>query len=289
MLTRQLGQTNEEITAIGLGAMPLTMSGCPDPETSRQVVRCYVEGGGHFIDTANVYTESPDGVGENERLLAAALSDMTINTDAVRIATKGGLRRTREGWEVDAGPAWLRQSCEQSLAALGTEQIFLYQLHAPDPDVDIQESVGALEELRQAGKIRYIGLCNVSLEHIRKAQTVTTITSVQNALHPRRKKSLQNGVLDYCGQVGISFIAHSPVGGYHHYRQLAGDEALAVLAQTHATTPACLSLAWLMHLGPHVIAIPGARRCATVEASFSSLSIRLSTDDVNRISGLDNW
>lgn len=289
MVTRQLGHTGHDVTAIGLGAMPLTMAGHPDAGAARQVVRCYVEGGGNFIDTANVYTEQPEGVGENEQLLASAVAELEVSAEEVRIATKGGLRRTQNGWEVDASPAWLQQSCDQSLAALGTDCIFLYQLHVPDPDIDIRESVGALETLREAGKIHYIGLCNVSVDHIRKAQSETAIASVQNALHPRRKKTLQMGVVEFCRNEGISFIAHSPVGGYHHYRQLAGDDDLMSLARAYDTTPACISLAWLLHLGPHMIAIPGARRCASVRASLSSMSLELSAGDMSRLNGLENW
>lgn len=289
MLMRSLGQTGEMLSAIGLGAMPLSMAGCPEPGAARQVVHCYVQGGGNFIDTANVYTERPEGVGENERLIVAALAEISTAMTSVHIATKGGLRRTADGWEVDASPAWLQQSCEASLQALDMDCIFLYQLHVPDPETDICESVAALESLRQAGKIRYIGLCNVKTEQIQQAQSVATISSVQNALHPRKKKSLRFGVLEYCRNAGISFIAHSPVGGYHNHRRLADDPELKKLARQHATTPENLSLAWLLHLGSHVMAIPGARRCASVQASLDSTTLELSASDIAAISALEDW
>ncbi|MDZ7736460.1 MAG: aldo/keto reductase [Gammaproteobacteria bacterium] len=286
MITRQLGQTRQRVTAIGLGAMPLTMSGRPDSDTARQVIACFINGGGNFIDTANVYTEYAHGVGENEALVAATVSELGVAGKVV-VATKGGLRRTRTGWDVDASPAWLNQSCDASLRALGMDCIMLYQLHAPDPDIDIRESVGAMKILQEAGKIRDIGLCNVGIEHIEAARSVVPVVTVQNALHPRRKKSLHNGVVDYCREADISFIAHSPVGGYHRYQQLHTDDELHGIARRHDTTPACISLAWLLRLG--ALPIPGARRCASVEASFSSMSLQLDDKDMAAINTLQDW
>lgn len=286
MIRHRLGQTHEYVTAIGLGAMPLTMSGRPDTETARQVVEYFINAGGEFIDTANVYTESPDGVGENECLVAGAVAKAD-NANNIVIATKGGLRRTQSGWDVDASPAWLQQSCDTSLHALNTDCIDLYQLHAPDPRVDIRDSTRALAEMQDAGKIRMIGLCNVDINQIQAAQSIVPITSVQNALHPRRKKSLHNGVVDYCRNAGISFIAHSPVGGYHRYRELHEDNVLVDIARRNDSTPACISLAWLLDLG--VLPIAGARRRASVQASLESMSLQLDEQDIVAINSLEDW
>jgi len=285
-MLRRLGRTRYELIAIGLGAMPLTLRGCPDEASAHRVIRCFLDGGGNFIDTANVYTEDPDRVGENERLIAAALAEVD-NTDQVMIATKGGLRRTQTGWEVDGSPHWLRQSCAASLKALATDCIDLYQLHVPDPDIDIRESIGALRDLQDAGKIRHVGLCNVGVEQIEAAREIADIVSVQNALNPRRKKTLRFGVVDYCREAGITFIAHSPVGGYHHYRQLHEDGELSAIARRYETTTACLSLAWLLHLG--ALPIPGARRCESVQASLSSMTLSLAAEDIEAINELPDW
>ncbi len=286
MIRVQLGQTGQYLTAVGLGAMPLTMSGRPDRQSAIEVIHCFAEGGGSLIDTANVYTDHPDRVGENETLVAEALSRLPESMP-VMVATKGGLRRTQSGWEVDASPACLQYSCDASLQALGTECIPLYQLHAPDPDVDIRESVAALHDLQVQGKITHIGLCNVGVEQIEAACEITTITTVQNALHPRRKKALRQGVVGHCRQTGISFIAHSPVGGYHRYQTLHQDSVLLDMARRYHTSPACLSLAWLLSLD--VIPIPGARRCASVQASLSSMALELTTADAETISALEDW
>ena len=286
MLTRQLGQTPLNVTAIGLGTMPLTMTGAPDVASAKDVIQCFVAGGGQLIDCANVYTEHPATVGENEQLVAAALDEWNCASSPV-IATKGGLRRTLSGWELDTSPAWLQQSCDASRQALATDTIQLYQLHAPDPEGDIREAVTAMCELQQQGKIRYLGLCNVDCDQIAAAQEVATITTVQNALHPRRKKAIKQGVVEYCQAAGISFIAHSPVGGYHQYKTLHQDPVLLKLAEDYDTTPASLSLAWLLALG--VIPIPGARRRASVEASLASLAIQLSADTIETMNQLEDW
>lgn len=290
MLARQLGQSSLNVTAVGLGAMPLTMTGAPDRSTASDVIQCFVAGGGQLIDCANVYTEHPDTVGENESLVAAAIDEYNQaggSTVSPVIATKGGLRRTLSGWELDTSPDWLRRSCDASRQALDTPTIQLYQLHAPDPHGDIRTAVTAMYELQQQGRIQYLGLCNVSCDQIAAAREVAPITTVQNALHPRRKQALEQGVVDYCLAAGITFIAHSPVGGYHQYRTLHQDPVLLNLARDYATTPAGLSLAWLLALD--VIPIPGARRRASVEASLASMAITLSDETIETLNHLDDW
>lgn len=290
MLTRQLGQTSLKVTAIGLGAMPLTMTGAPARSTAKDVIQSFLDGGGQLIDCANVYTEDPATVGENEQLVAAAIAGWRPANSSGRspvIATKGGLRRTSSGWELDTSPGWLAQSCDASRQALATDTIQLYQLHAPDPNGDIRDAVTAMRAMQQQGKIRYLGLCNVGGEQIAAAREVAPITTVQNALHPRRKKALKQGVVAYCQAAAISFIAHSPVGGYHHYKTLHQDPVLLELAQDYGTTSAGLSLAWLLALG--VIPIPGARRRASIEASLASLAIELSAETIETINQLEDW
>ncbi|MFB3089777.1 MAG: aldo/keto reductase, partial [Gammaproteobacteria bacterium] len=144
---RQLGNTNIEVYAIGLGAMPLSLDGRPDEVQALGVIEAFVDGGGNFIDSANVYCVDDSDVGHNEKLIAKALSKLEESNNII-VATKGGLRRPKGDWTADASPAWLRQSCEKSLRDLNTDSIFLYQLHALDPDVPLTDSVGELVRLK---------------------------------------------------------------------------------------------------------------------------------------------
>ncbi len=284
-MRRRLGDT--DVAAIGLGAMPLSLDGGPDMGTAIAVIRCFIDSGGDFIDTANAYSAGEEP-GENERLIARALAGLPERR-AIRVATKGGVLRNGEGWRVDARPAALQLACDQSLRDLNAEQIYLYQLHAPDPAVDIRESVAALERLRETGKIVHIGLSNVDLEQLEAARTVAPVMSVQNRLNPRRKKHMHNGVLQRCRQLDISFIAHSPVGGHHHYRQLANDPELKKLAARYATTPASLSIAWLLQLAENIIVIAGARRRQSVLASRAAMDLHLDAGEIAAISALEDW
>ena len=210
-ITRQLGYTVIQVNAIGLGAMPLSLEGRPDEKTAFNVIKTFVENGGNFIDSANVYCVDDADVGHNERLINKALNQLN-NTHDVIIATKGGLRRPQGGWTIDASPDWLRQSCEKSLQDLDVDRIFLYQLHAPDPNVPIIESVGELARLKEEGKIQHIGLSNVSAYQIELALSIAPILSVQNKCHLFNTEAFTDGVIECCVQNNISFIAHSPVG-----------------------------------------------------------------------------
>lgn len=283
-IRRRLGDT--DVTALGLGAMPLSLDG-PDMQTAIEVIHCFIDSGGDFIDTANVYSAGTKP-GENERLIARALAGLPERR-TIRVATKGGVLRDGEGWRVDARPAALQQACDQSLRDLNVEQIYLYQLHAPDPAVDIRESVAALEHLREAGKIVHIGLSNVDLEQLEAARTAAPVMTVQNRLNPRCKKHVHNGVLDRCRQLNITFIAHSPVGGHQHYQQLAQDTELKKLAERHATTPANLSIAWLLHLAENIIVIAGARRRQSVLASRAAMDLYLDAREIETINALEDW
>jgi aryl-alcohol dehydrogenase-like predicted oxidoreductase len=285
---REIDRTGREVTAIGLGAMPLSLAGRPDEDQAIAVIKAFIDGGGDFIDTANVYCVDDTDIGHNERLIAKALR-LLGKTTKVTVATKGGLRRPRGGWTVDASPAWLRASCERSLRDLGTDIIFLYQLHAPDPAVPLADSVGCLAGLREEGKIQHIGLSNVSPEELETALRITSVASVQNKCSVFKKKALHNGLVELCGQRDITFIPHSPVGGHFDRHRLAQDAALMEIARAHATTPQCVALVWLLHLGDHVIPIPGASRLASIQSSLSALDLELNRAEIDRLSALPDW
>jgi aryl-alcohol dehydrogenase-like predicted oxidoreductase len=211
---RQLGRTGREVTAIGLGAMPLSLSGRPDERTAIDVIRAFVEGGGDFIDTANVYCLDTRDLGHNERLIRKALAETAAAEAEVVVATKGGLSKEGSGWDTDGRPEWIRRSCEKSLVDLGVERIFLYQLHAPDPQVPFAETMGELARLKEEGKVMHLGLSNVNVAHIREALAIAPIVSVQNKCNVSLKRAFRDGIVDFCRAQGIAFIPHSPVGGH---------------------------------------------------------------------------
>lgn len=285
MHKRQLGSTGVEVTAVGLGGMPLSIAGRPDEGTAIDVVRAFVDGGGDFIDTANVYCLNTRDVGHNERLIRKALETIGHVAD-VHIATKGGLTKEGGGWDSDGRPQWLRSSCEQSLRDLKCDRIFLYQLHAPDPQVPLADSVGELARLQKDGKILHIGLSNVNTAEIETALKIAPIVSVQNKCHVLLKKSFRNGVVDLCAKKNIAFIPHSPVGGHRQQGRLGESKQIAAIAAKHRVSPQQIGLAWLLAKGDHIIPIPGASRTASIISSLQALDIHLDAEDVGTLDRL---
>jgi aryl-alcohol dehydrogenase-like predicted oxidoreductase len=285
---RALGKTGIAVTAIGLGAMPLSLRGRPDASRAEAVIRAFVDGGGDFIDTANVYCIDTHDLGHNERLVGDILRRLG-RQDAMRVGTKGGLTKEGSGWDTKATPAWLRQSCERSLLDLGVERIFLYQLHAPDPDVPFADSVGELARLQQDGKVEHAGLSNVSVAQIRIAQKIIPVASVQNKCHVFMQRSLRDGVVEYCARNQIAFLAHSPVGGHGRQKRLGESKPLHEVARRTGATPWQVALAWLLQRGDHIIPIPGASRPESISASLQALKLRLSSEDLATLNGLPDW
>lgn len=280
-----LGDSGASVMAIGLGAMPLSLDRRPDEATAIAVIKSFLDGGGDFIDTANVYCRDDDDIGHNERLVHKALATFG-KIDNVIVATKGGLTRPRGGWEVDASPAWLRASCEKSLRDLNTDCIFLYQLHAPDAGVPITESVGELARLRDEGKIRHIGLSNVNTREIMAALTVAPILSVQNRCNVLDKKSFRNGVVELCAKEGFVFIPHSPVGGYFDHGKLATHKQIKKIADAHGVSSYQIAIAWLLHKGEHILPIPGASRVSSITDSLLAVNVRLTPEQMTVLDGL---
>ena len=280
--TRRLGNTNIEVKAIGLGAMPLSLQGRPDETTAIAVIDAFINGGGNFIDTANVYCVDDYDVGHNEKLIARALHRLN-NTADIIIATKGGLRRPKGDWTVDASPEWLRLSCEKSLKDLDIDTIFLYQLHSPDQEVPLTDSVGELARLKEEGKIQHIGLSNVTIEHIELALSVTQIMSVQNRCNLFEQKSFKNGVVKFCEDNNITFIAHSPVGGHFQHAQRANHPLLKDIADEHKASSYQIMLAWLLQKSESILPIPGASKPGSIIDSLATLDIDLDKEDIQRL------
>ena len=276
---RQLDNTNIEVYAIGLGAMPLSLDGRPDEAQALGVIGAFVEGGGNFIDSANVYCVDDSDVGHNEKLIAKALSKLEESNNII-VATKGGLRRPKGAWTVDASPAWLRESCEKSLRDLGIDTIYLYQLHAPDPDVPLTDSVGELVRLKAEGKIQHIGLSNVTVEHIQLALSITDIISVQNRCNLFEQTSFENGVVKFCEDNNITFIAHSPVGGHFKHARRADNSLLKKLAEKYNASTYQIMITWLLNKSSSILAIPGASKTSSIMDSLRAINVELSKEDM---------
>ena len=222
-----MGAGAPAVPAVGYGGMHLSLEERPPEAQGIDVIRAALDAGVRLIDTADVYCRSDDDIGHNERLVAEALRGWRGERSSVLVATKGGLTRPGGRWERDGRPEHLRAACERSLLALGVDRIALYQLHAPDPAVPFEESVGALAELRREGKIQWVGLSNVSVAEIRAAQAIVPIASVQNRLNPFFREALADGVVRYCAEQGIGFLAYSPTGGGRLTRKLPEHPVLA--------------------------------------------------------------
>jgi aryl-alcohol dehydrogenase-like predicted oxidoreductase len=251
---------------LGFGAMRVTGEGIwgppKDHDTALQVLRRAVELGVDFIDTADSY-----GPFVSEDLIREALHPY----DGVVIATKGGLTRSGPGqWEQVGRPEYLRQCVEMSLRRLGVEQLDLWQLHRIDAQVPVEESLGAIKELQDAGKIKHIGLSEVSVAEIEQARKVVDVVSVQNLYNLANRQSEE--VLTYCEQEGIGFIPWFPVA--------AGDLArpgglLDELAEEHEATHAQLALAWLLRRSPVMLPIPGTSSVAHLEENCGAAAVEL--------------
>ena len=278
---RTLG--NRTVGAIGLGGMPLSIEGRPDEAQAVRTVHAALDAGVTLLDTADAYCLAPDEVGHNERLLARALASWSGDRDAVLIATKGGHTRPPDGsWALDGSREHLRAACEASLTALGVEAIGLYQFHRPDPQVPWAESVGALEELRQEGKVQLVGVSNADPAQIREAAATTSLAAVQNELSPRFRSSEPE--VDLCAAEGIAFLPWSPLGGIAQAGALGSAHgAFAEVAAERGVSPQQVCLAWLLAKSPVVIPIPGARRVESILDSVAAAELVLSDDELARL------
>jgi pyridoxine 4-dehydrogenase len=264
-----------EVHRLGFGAMRITGDGIwgppDDPEEARRLLRRVVERGLDLIDTADSY-----GPEVSENLIAEALHPYP---DGLVIATKGGLRRTGPGqWPRDARPERLKECCEASLRRLRLDRIDLYQLHSPDNRVPLEESMGALKELRDEGKIRHVGVSNVSVEELERARAVVEVVTVQNRYNLEDRRS--EDVLDVCEDDGIGFIPWFPLAT-GSLAEPGGP--LDRIARAHEATPAQIALAWLLARSPVMLPIPGTSSIEHFEENLGATEIELSADEVAEI------
>ncbi|HYC58816.1 MAG TPA: aldo/keto reductase [Thermoanaerobaculia bacterium] len=275
-----LGKTGEAIPAIGFGGMPLSIQGRPPEEEGKRTLRAAIDAGMTMIDTADVYCLDDRDIGHNERLIASALAERA-DRDAIRVATKAGLRRPGGAWTNDGSPAHIREACERSLRALQTDRIWLYQFHAPDPKVPFEESVEAFAELQRAGKFQHFGLSNVSVKQIEKAERILPVVSVQNRLNPYFRESIN--VAKECARRGITFLAYSPVGGGRLAKKLPKFDVLIELAQKYDRSVHAIVIAWVRAQAESVVPIPAARTIDHAVDSARAAELELAPGDLAAI------
>ena len=264
-----------EVHRLGFGAMRVTGPGIwgppEDPDEAERVIRRVVELGIDLIDTADSY-----GPEVSENLIAETLHPYP---DGLVIATKGGLLRTGPSqWPRDGRPGHLKEACEGSLRRLRLERIDVYQLHSPDPQVPWEDSVGAMKELKDEGKVRHVGISNVSVDELERARSIVEVVTVQNRYNLEDRHS--EDVLERCEELGIGFIPWFPLA--------TGDLArsggpLDRIARTHDATPAGIALAWLLARSPVVLPIPGTSSVEHLEENTRAAEIELSEDEVAEI------
>lgn len=263
------------VNRLGYGAMRITgkqVWGPPeDPDHAVRVLRRATELGVNFIDTADSY-----GPSVSEELIAEALEGY----GDVVVATKGGLRRpTAPEWTNDARPEHLRKAMDGSLKRLRVERIDLYQLHAPDPDVPYEDSIGALKEMQDEGKIRLVGVSNVDLDELEIARGIVDVVSVQNRYNLVDRRS--DDVLDRCEELGIAFLPWFPLatGDLAQGGRRAVGSILTRIAEKLNATPAQVALAWLLARSPVMIPIPGTTSLAHLEENVAAAALALPEDD----------
>jgi aryl-alcohol dehydrogenase-like predicted oxidoreductase len=281
--TRRIG--DREVSAIGLGEMPMSIEGRPDRQRSLATIHAALDAGVTLIDTADAYHLYADDDGHGEILVAEALASYGGDTSNVVVATKGGHVRPGDGsWTVDGRPEYLKQACEASLKRLGVESIGLYQFHRPDPMVPYEESVGALRDLLDEGKIQMAGISNANPDRIRISQEILggRLVSVQNQFSPAFPSSRPE--LELCDQMGIAFLPWSPLGGISRAAALGSRYgAFREVAEAHGVSPQQVTLAWMLSLSPVVIPIPGSSRPETIRDSVKAAELQLTREELGRL------
>lgn len=288
---KQRTLAGRQVSAIGLGAMPLSMNNdnqFPSPDDAIATVHAALDAGVTLIDTADIYAPAWNEMGHNERIVAEALRTWSGDSSTVLVTTKGGITRSEgEAWGRDGSAMYLRSAVEKSLENLGLDAIALYQYHRPDRWLVYGEVMATLATLQQEGLIRAVGISNASVEEIEIARLVLgdgNLASVQNEFSPKHPGSIDE--LRYCGEHGIAFLPWSPLGGTGGGARGVGDRfsAFRAVGEQHDVSPQQVVLAWELALDPHVIPIPGARRPASIIDSAKAAELELSAAEIAGLS-----
>ena len=308
MQTRQLGSNGLQVSALGLGCMGMTpIYASPDPDVAIATIRAAVDSGITMIDTADMYAG-----GKNEELVGRALQGIR---DQVVLASKFGNMRLPDGTrKVNGKPEYVFEACEKSLTRLGVEHIDLYYLHRMDPTVPIEETVGAMGQLIEQGKVGAIGLSEAGADTIRRAQATHPLAAIQTE-YSLASRDVEAEILPTCRELGIGFVAYAPLSrgllsgkitsldqlgesdrrrdmprfqGDNLENNLAMVKAVGEIAADKGVSTAAIAIAWVLARGDDVVPIPGCSRRETLEDSLKALDVRLSDDDLSAIeSALD--
>jgi aryl-alcohol dehydrogenase-like predicted oxidoreductase len=258
------------------------LRGAPNEDRSVRTIHAALDAGINLIDTADAYHLYADEVGHNESLIARAVASYGGDSSEVLVATKGGHLRPGDGsWTIDGSPEYIKSACEASLKRLGVDAIGLYQHHRPDPKVPYADSIGAIRDLLDAGKIRMAGISNANPEQIRQAVDILggRLVSVQNQFSPAFRGSEPE--LALCDELGIAFLPWSPLGGISRAGELGGRFAqFALVAEGRGVSPQRVCLAWMLAKSPVVVPIPGSSRPETIEDSAAAVDLDLSADEL---------
>lgn len=283
MTTRSLGTTGQTVSAVGFGAMHLSLSGRPPDADAIEVIHRVLDAGVTFIDTADAYCTNESDKHHNEHLIRRALETYDGDASNVVVATKGGLMRPDGRWTRNGDPEHLHATIHESVDALGGPPIDLWQHHAPDPEVPIEASLAAVRDAVDDGLIRFVGVSNYSVEQIERAQTVVDVVSVQNQYSPWHRRPESSGVLNHCERNDLVFLPWSPLGGRSRAHTLDRFSELTDMAAAKGVSPQRLVLAWLLHRSPAILPIPGASRIESATDSVQAWAVSLSDDEVARI------
>jgi aryl-alcohol dehydrogenase-like predicted oxidoreductase/histidinol phosphatase-like enzyme/predicted kinase len=262
-----------------MGCMRLSTAPDRDDDRAMATLHAALDAGVTLLDTADAYCRDDSEVGHNERLIARALAAWSGDRSRIEVATKGGLTRPGGRWVADGRARHLVAACEASRRALGVERLDLYQLHAPDPRTPLSTSLRALASLQRDGRVRSIGLCNVTVGQIEEARRVVDVAAVQVELSLWNDEILLNGVAEYCVAHGIRLIAYRPLGGPERRRRIESDPVLAGIAAEKNAAPSEVALAWLRDLSPLIVPIPGATRPQSARSIARAGEVALSDAD----------
>ncbi len=285
MKNKKLGNTNFNISPIGLGGMPLSLNGRPTESQAIAVIHRALDLGVTLIDTADSYCQDQSDKHHNEELIAKALQQYTGDIRAVTVATKGGLMRPQGAWTRNGNPHHLRKTIRESFEALGGKKpIDLWQYHAPDPSYTIEEALAPAKEAVAEGIVRFVGVSNFSVEQIKRARDTVEIASVQNQYNPWHREPESDGVLEYCETEKLTFFPWSPLGGSRRVTSLEDMPAIAKLAAEKNVSVYCIVLAWLMAKSPCIVPIPAATKLSSIEDSVKAIDVKLTDEEVQQIS-----
>lgn len=279
MELRRVG--DRKVSAIGLGAMPMSVREHNDEDRAMATIHAALDAGVTLIDTADAYSPDEATFGHNEDVVAKALKRYGAGPDDVLVATKGGHTRNGKAWELNGRPEYLREACIASIRRLGVERIGLYQHHRPDPEVDYAETLGGMRALLDEGLIEMAGISNADPDQIRLARDIIGdgFTAVQNQFSPAFRSSQPE--IDLCQQLGLAFLAWSPLGGMSDAADLGSRwQRFRELAEKYDVSPQQVCLAWELSLSGTMIPIPGASRPESILDSVHAVDLRLDPEDL---------